>query len=180
MSSRERQRGYARKCVRRKSARRYAAERSTLERCPRKAGPYPCGGLLEIEIDREGRTFSWCPWCERRAAGICQDCPRPVDGQVRKALRCAACKLRKKREIRRTYWARHAEELRPIERDRQRAYRAAHPGLAAEVARRWRQRHPDRARAVHERWVRKNAGRLKVLRRRWRRNHKRRALEVAA
>lgn len=167
---------------RRESARRFAAERSRRARCPFRIGSYLCNALLEISVDRQGRTVSHCPVCARREAGICQDCPFPVVGQVRKALRCQDCRRLHKRGLKRAFYAEHAEELRPAERDRRRAYRAAHPGYEADVARRWRQRHPDRAKAVRERWISKNPKRIKVLRRRWYRTWKakRRARQAAA
>jgi len=171
--SRERARFQSRMHRRRESASRYAAERARRERCPFRLGKsYVCNARLEISVDRNGRTVSHCPQCARREAGICQDCPHPVFGQVRKALRCRECRRARKRAIKRAFYAEHAEELRPLQRERHAAFRAAHPGHDAAASRRWRQRHPDRARAVRARWISKNPQRIKVLRHRWYKTYK--------
>lgn len=63
--------------------------------CAVRLGPYlSCGGALENRTDRLGRVTPHCERCERRALGICRDCPRTVYGTVGKCLFCRACKKR--------------------------------------------------------------------------------------
>lgn len=64
---------------------------------------------VRISTSGDGRLVTTGDWCvhERRRRGICLDCPRPVEGDPRKALRCRGCKLaarvasRKRSEARR-------------------------------------------------------------------------------
>lgn len=58
-----------------------------------------CGAKLEARFERDGygvvvRSRYVCPSCERRRAGVCARCPRPVAGRVGFALYCddAECK----------------------------------------------------------------------------------------
>lgn len=50
-----------------------------------------CGGLLEHDVQPGGAVVTRCPRCERRLAGLCRDCPRPVYGAIGRAIRCAEC-----------------------------------------------------------------------------------------
>lgn len=56
-------------------------------RCPRTH----CRGYLVFRDAAFGRVVAACPRCERRTAGLCQNCPAPVAGKVGAATRCAAC-----------------------------------------------------------------------------------------
>jgi DNA-directed RNA polymerase subunit RPC12/RpoP len=110
-----------------RAARRYAVERARAVRCPWRVGRNVCGAILEIWVDRNGHTQSRCPRCERREAGLCQDCPRPVESNHRLALRCADCKHRVKLEARRRYYYKTRPQMREVWRERMRAFREAHP-----------------------------------------------------
>ncbi len=132
--------------------------------CQRKAGAHPCGGVLYDHIDRTlGRVVRRCPLCERREAGICRDCPRPVYGAVGKALRCALhADLVRKASIAR--WAREHRDLvlakaraayaDPVVREKRNAYK-----------RLWRKAHRDKvAQQKRRAAIRHNAAREKMLR----------------
>lgn len=113
-----RARGYNRRSIRRKAARRLTEINRGRGRCALRIGRYVvCGGRLETVVYRDGSTRTSCPRCERRLRGICQDCPRPVEGQPRKALRCHDCKRRARRDAMTRYVARHPDYL---ERQRRR------------------------------------------------------------
>lgn len=117
-------------------------------KCP--IAPRFCGGFLEF-TSVAGKLVESCPRCDRRRAGICRDCPSPVEGYVGKAIRCASCKKRRRRENEhhfmrdpdnrarknrryRKRWHTNAEF-----RERRRSYKVA-----------WRAAHPDRV----KRWKR--------------------------
>ena len=69
--------------------RRWLEQTRGRQRCAyRLGGRRTCRGLLEVVFDRLGRMGLVCPICERRKAGVCQDCPRPVEGRKGTALRC--------------------------------------------------------------------------------------------
>lgn len=73
-----------------------------------------CGAELVERRDLIGR-LSWdCPACARRAAGICADCPRPVDGVVGRAERCKGCRAAAKRRDNRNWKTRDPEKARLI------------------------------------------------------------------
>jgi hypothetical protein len=74
-----------------------------------------CGHRLEARHKRDGynrivSTSYVCPSCDRRRAGVCQRCPRPVKGRVGFALYCddAECQ----RIVRKAY--RHGWDPRRI------------------------------------------------------------------
>lgn len=91
---------------------RLLAERNrTSTTCQRKQGAGSCGGLLETIVLEGGRTRIVCSRCERRKRGICQDCPRPVEGRVGTALRCAEHKQARKQEQVREYTARNHDDV---------------------------------------------------------------------
>jgi len=54
-------------------------------RCPRRY----CGALLHITTDGMGHVVSTCPLCERKAHGLCRDCPRRLADSH--AFRCSSC-----------------------------------------------------------------------------------------
>lgn len=123
----ERQRLHSRNHKRRRAARRYADERARSLRCPWRMGRAVCGALLERDTDRNGRLVTRCPKCERREVGLCQFCPKPVYGMVRKSLYCAEHKRAMHCAHRRGYYARHRDEKLPAWRARMRVFRATHP-----------------------------------------------------
>lgn len=85
--------------------------------CPRK-GPHGkrCGGALVSRIDRIGRVHFDCPRCERRLAGVCAECPRPVRGRVGRAEFCESCYHKREHEkgrLRKKAWRREYRERVP-------------------------------------------------------------------
>lgn len=144
MKRRRRSRVAMRLQKRKQAARRYAALRQHAPRCPWRQGRNVCGGLLEITVDRNGRTVTRCPRCVRRERGLCQGCPRPVESGHRLSLWCAECKYRRKLEIQRRYYHRHRPEKLKHWRQQARDWRARHPEYMErnrqEVAERRRQK----------------------------------------
>lgn len=85
-------RTYWRLLARVRRERKDAEEQKARQTCARNFGPARCGGRLTFEPDRLGRTVTTCEKCERRKAGVCQGCPRKVDGVAGRALYCAKCR----------------------------------------------------------------------------------------
>ncbi len=82
-------RTYAREWRRRRQAAIVADRNLTRVTCGARLGQGECGGSLDILTDGSGGVTSSCRWCARRLAGLCRDCPAPVEGRVGSALRCA-------------------------------------------------------------------------------------------
>jgi hypothetical protein len=120
-----------------------ARARQARRTCPRRFGQYECGGLLDTIVLRGGATAIICPRCTRTNAGICLDCPAPVDGKVRWARRCAVCRHRAVRQCDIKYRSNNLELVRRRDREGRRARRAK----AAAACRRWRQNHAPRVAA---------------------------------
>lgn len=112
-----------------------------------------CAGLLEHEMRPGGAVVTRCPRCDRRRAGLCRDCPRPVYGTVGKAMRCADCarearrvsearwmsdpnNRRKRNASHRRRW-RQKPELRKRKREQRRAWASAHPDRIKRSRRRY-------------------------------------------
>ena len=57
-----------------------------------------CRQLLVERVDRLGRVTYACPGCTRRKQGLCQRCPKPVDGTKGVAYYCTECRRLKQRE----------------------------------------------------------------------------------
>jgi hypothetical protein len=55
-----------------------------------------CGGIITSHVVEFGRVVHSCARCERKARGICRDCPNPVYGRVGWALRCETCAAKKR------------------------------------------------------------------------------------
>lgn len=157
---------------RREAARRYAARRraAALERanarsrtCQRRQGPGVCGGLLEDRVDRaRGTVVRECPRCARRLAGLCRDCPRPVEGTRGRAIRCASCKARAQQAAHERFVARHADRLRekaraayqdPAVRARRNTYKRLYRQARREQVRREKRRAALRHNAARERML---------------------------
>lgn len=111
-----------------------------------------CRGLLLIEVDRSGTTRVSCPRCDRRRAGLCRDCPRPVYGTVGKAVRCAEHARRRLLENGARHRADDDVKRRISKRDRTR-YRTD-------------EAYAERRRAVRRAWGKKNVAKVKAARRR--------------
>jgi hypothetical protein len=130
------------------------ARNRTSRTCQRRSGPGACGGVLETVTDMNGRTSTICPLCERRRAGICRDCPAPVEGHRGKALRCARHKETARLEQTRRYAQSHREEIA------RRANARYHQDEAArlrklEYKRLWRKANPDKVRAAKQRYAKR-------------------------
>lgn len=123
--------------------------------CPHRHGPSRCATVLEDRVI-DGRVVVCCPRCERRRAGICRDCPRPVDGQKGKAVRCASCKAAAvDRQIKESN-KRNVDEINQRARARLRNIKRTDPAKYAELQakkRLYRAAHPERVKA----WKRKEA-----------------------
>ena len=94
-----------------------------------------CGTPMLEHIDRLGRVQFVCPTCARREAGRCADCPAKVDGQVGRALPCAACRAERRRVAALRHWHRHHEQNCARRRRRERIH-AHHPLTPQESGRR--------------------------------------------
>ncbi len=144
----------SRESARRKRDRAMTKRRNGLQKCPRRFGLYgKCNARLIHEITREGYIRVCCPACDRMTRGICADCPRRVEGNARRARRCAQCKRREhdaaverhrrkdpkhRRCLQRAAFAR--QQADPERRERSLSYKKA-----------WRQANPEKVRAQKRR-----------------------------
>lgn len=64
-------------------------------KCGKRTGGHVCPTQMTARIGKFGKVEWDCPSCDRREAGLCQRCPRPVAGTVGKALYCADCRKAK-------------------------------------------------------------------------------------
>ncbi|HET8772050.1 MAG TPA: hypothetical protein VFM71_13785 [Gemmatimonadaceae bacterium] len=144
-------RAYARRHAAKCRAAKLAAANQHARTCTHREGPHGrCGGLLEDRVVN-GRVVRSCPRCARRKAGICRDCPRPVYGQVGKALRCAACKARSVAMQTKKSEAAHRAEKRARARELWLAMPAEERERRAILKRAWRKAHPDKVKAQKRR-----------------------------
>lgn len=92
----------------------------TILRCEVKRGAGArCNGILVHRSDAIGRLCWDCPTCERRKAGICQECPLSVAGAVGKAERCVACEAVHRRKRALAYRHRNLERVQAAQRAQQ-------------------------------------------------------------
>lgn len=130
------------------------------------SGGHPCGGALTFVTDAIGRLVPSCARCVRRVAGVCQDCPRRVDGTVGRALRCAACR-RAKLRLDGLHWrTRDPEHARAVRRECHRAYRDRKRG-GPPTPREERYRRLGHARAAALTPARRREIALKAITTRW-------------
>ena len=108
-----------------------------------------CRGVLTLTTDDLGRVHATCGQCARRRAGLCRDCPRPVDGTVGKAVRCAACRRVAERATSNRYHHRHLEARRAHDRIRTKTPSARQRRAA--TAQTWRQRNPIKVKRANMR-----------------------------
>jgi len=146
---------YARDYARRLRQRQLLEKQRSSRTCQHRHGSGYCGGVLETRTDLNGRTIIHCPLCERRERGICRDCPAPVAGVLRKAVRCARCK-EKAREAQTERWrVAHQEEIR--ERQNERYHANDEQRLRKlEYKRLWRKANPDKVRAAKQRYAKRH------------------------
>ncbi|MFN2398875.1 MAG: hypothetical protein ABR543_09600, partial [Gemmatimonadaceae bacterium] len=155
-------RNYSTQYARRKREAKLAAARVGATCCPKKYGSHRCGGPLETRIDlTSGRTSIICLWCERKARGLCLECPARVRGQSR---RCEVCKHRMIRASERRSELRNRAKKRTLARERYHA-RPEFRSRACERKRLWRKANPDKVRAQKRRFaLREGKAREKHLR----------------
>jgi hypothetical protein len=127
-----------------------AAKRMSARTCPRRFGRFGVCGAVLVSETVNGLLVVRCPACERFARGICRDCPAPVDGTVRKARRCAACKAKALRACTRKYAENHRAE---VNRRARKSYRddAAVRAQRNEYKRAWRAANPEKVKAQKRR-----------------------------
>lgn len=134
-----------------RDARLEAANRHA-QRCQHRHGGGRCDAPLETTIGEFGRTVVVCPACERRKRGVCRDCPRPVEGTIGKAVRCARHKEIARNEQFRASEERHKEKRlehsRRYYQDNEEVRRRRN-----EYKREWRKAHPEQVRAQKKRYV---------------------------
>lgn len=147
-ANRPKQREYAR----RKREQILDERRRTATTCPKRHGAGVCGAMLDTRSDGNGKVAVSCPMCERRARGICRDCSRPVDGQLGKALRCAAHKELARRQQMQDYATRNPEKVRASARAHY-ANDADRRARRNEYKRAWRKANLEKVRAQKKRYV---------------------------
>jgi hypothetical protein len=159
---------YARLWARRKRARTLEDARMGHVRCPRKPGRFgECRGVLQNVVRHDGWMETICPLCERREQGVCRDCPLPVDGQPRKAIRCAGCK----RQVAREATCRYVERNRRLVNRKAREYGRLKRRERAEYKRLWRKAYPDKVRAQKRRAALRRSKRVLDYHKQYRATH---------
>lgn len=137
---------------RKQAARALEAANSAATHCQRRQPGGTCGARMVERTDRALGTVRFaCPACERRVAGICRDCPRPVEGRVGQALRCAGCKVRERTMASRRYSARHRDELQEKFAKQYRSMPEEKRRAKLEAKKQWRRANPEKVRAYRER-----------------------------
>jgi hypothetical protein len=164
----EGQRTYQREYKRAQRRRTLAAQRRGERRCPRMFGPNACGALLETVILSGGAMATVCPACERTERGVCLDCPAPVAGQVRRARRCARCRVAARRRQEAVYRERHRDDvnLRARRQARERARQRA------EYKRAWRKANPEKVKAQKRREALRQNPKRRAYFAAWRERHR--------
>ncbi len=174
-----RRRRYSRQYAQRRRDRQLERELQTAKRCPRRAGPYPCGGKLTVDVEViTGRTLVRCDWCERRRRGLCCDCSSSVEGRIGSAIRCRLHKKAANRRSERAHVARNREEIRAKARERDLAdpeKRARHN----EYKRLWRKLNPDKVKAQKRREALSQPKRVYEYMRRYRAKYREYYREIA-
>lgn len=147
-----RRRRYQRIYARKRHAAQLARVNANATTCQRRQGAGRCGATLADATDRTlGIVQRECPACARREAGICRDCPRPVEGQRGKATRCAACKRVATRAAERRFALRHRDELNAKSKAYARGLSGAKRARRLAVKAAWRKANPDKVRAYKQR-----------------------------
>lgn len=140
--------------ARQRRERELAERQRTSTVCPRRAGSGRCGAVLETLVERGGQTRIVCPLCERRKRGICRDCPKPVEGRVGTAMRCAEHKAIARATQIAAHQARNRDEINVRARSRLRALKRAGDARyleKLEYKRAYRKTHRDKVRAQKQR-----------------------------
>ena len=173
------QRAYHRRRAAAQRAARLARLNETATHCRQRHGPGVCGGQLEDRRDAmTGRIYRWCPRCDRRRRGVCQDCPRPVAGRIGYAMRCVEHKELARRESIRRSDDRHREEYNARARARASAMTPAEKEKHLAYKRAWRRLHPDKVKEQKRREALRQGKKRLDWHRRY--NASRRAAKAAA
>lgn len=113
-------------------------------------GGQQCHEIVELGTDELGRVTSTCPKCDRTRRGLCHDCAARVWGR---ALRCADCARRRRREADRRRMADPGYRRQRNARNRVTARTPQRVASKRAARRAWRQRNPDRVRAHKRRYL---------------------------
>lgn len=146
---------------------RLERERLTAQRCPKRWGRFACGGPLRTSTDELGRTVLRCEWCDRKARGLCLECPNPVTGKSR---RCDRCKQLERCRAGKRHRSRHHDRI--CARERELAARPAVRAARKLYKRAWRKLHPDLVRAQKRRAALRQPARVLSYIKRYRAKHR--------
>lgn len=171
-------RRYNREYARRKRAERVARENASRTHCVARFGSGFCNGLLESRFDAIGRSVLVCPWCARKARGICRDCSQPVEGRVGTALRCARHKDEARRAQIAAHKIRNKDEIAARNRVRYHAD-AERKERKLEYKRAWRKANREKVRAQKRRESLRQSKRRLKYHERYRAKHRDHLREVA-
>lgn len=147
---------YARDWRRRRRDAALAVRLRTAQSCPHRLGKSVCGGKLHVDTDDIGRTIVICDWCQRRKAGLCRYCPKPVYGTIGRTRYCRDHRHAVNRLSMRASEARHHEERR--RKGREHYNKPEVRARRNEYRRLWRLANPDKVRAQKLRYVKRHAG----------------------
>lgn len=144
MTRRDRRRMAWRNYQRRQRAADLARRQQSRTTCARRFGSAECGGRLETVVLRDGSTAVRCERCERLKAGICLECPRPVDGAVGWARRCAFHHARELRNATRRWRRNNPDRAQRSQRRYYRRHKREHDAASSD----WKRAHPEKAKAA--------------------------------
>lgn len=143
---------YQREFARRKRRRRWEAATSGRSTCPARLGPRAvCGARLERFTDGNGRVLVRCPLCERKARGICRECPLPVDGRPGFSLRCRVHKAAQLRRAHAKHRRDHHAEILANAKRRREAEPPERRQAKLAYKKLYRQAHPEKVKAQKRR-----------------------------
>jgi hypothetical protein len=146
---------------------RLARERLTAQRCPKRWGRYECSGPLRTVTDELGRTVVRCDWCDRKARGLCLECPNSATGKSR---RCDRCKQLERGRAGKRHRLTHHDRICARERElyMRPAVRAARNGYK----RAWRKLNREKVRAQKRRAALRQPQHVYDYMRRYRAKHR--------
>ena len=162
-----------------------------------------CSRRLDVrhDVDLAGRVHELVPPClscpdGRRVAGICRDCPRPVAGKPRVALRCDRCRKLEAQRASRRWRDRHPDRDRkrqeesnrkrredPLERHRRRLWEQqdrSRPEIRERIKQQRRRRHlanPEKEWAHRRRYKERHPDRVREQQNRANRKRRQALLE---
>jgi hypothetical protein len=170
---------YAREYARRRRDQQWEQDAMRAARCPRwLARGKRCNTLLKSRFV-DGETKPWCPTCDCKSRGVCIDCRKaPVDGQPRKALRCALCKKIERQDATRRWVENNPGALKKSWQRRKKRLHADPTQRAQELERKklWRHARPEKVREQKRAYAERNREKLLAYHADYR---KRKAAEIA-